>query len=36
MFTCVVNIMGGRLWLKYTEYDKHVDNELHAQVLFWN
>ena len=28
--------MGGSLWLKYTEYDKHVDNELHAQVLFLN
>ena len=33
MFTCVVNIMGGRLWLYYAEYDKHVDIELHAQVL---
>ena len=33
MFTCVVNIMGGRLRLYYAEYDKHVDIELHAQVL---
>ena len=33
MFTCVVNIMGGRLWLYYAEYDKHVDIELQAQVL---
>ena len=36
MFTCVVNIMGGRLWLYYTKYDKHVDIELHARVLTLN
>ena len=33
MFACVVNIMGGRFWLKYTKYDEHVDIELHAEVL---
>ena len=33
MFTCVVNIMSGRLWLKYSRYDKNMDIELHAQVL---
>ena len=32
MFTCVVIIMDGRLWLQYAEYDQHVDIELHAQV----
>ena len=36
MFTCVVNIMGSCLWLLYTEYDKHVDFELLAQVLILN
>ena len=33
MFTCVVNIMGGRLWLQYSRYDKNINIELHAQVL---
>ena len=33
IFTCVVYIMGGNLWLYYTKYDKNVDIMLHAQVL---
>ena len=36
MFACVIHIMGDHLWLYYTEYDKHVDIELHAQVLTLN
>ena len=33
MFACMVYIMGIHLWLQYTKHDKHVDIELHAQVL---
>ena len=32
MFACKVYLMGGHLWLYYSEYDKEVDIELHAQV----
>ena len=33
MFTYVVNIMSGRLWLLFSRYDKNINIELHAQVL---
>ena len=36
MFACVVNIVGGRLWLYYTKYDEHVDIGFHAHVLTLN
>ena len=33
MFACMVYTMGGHLWSYYSKNDKHVDIDLHAQVL---
>ena len=33
VFACMVYIVGGHLWLQYSENNKDVDIMLHAQVL---